>query len=75
MKIFSLGVFVTLVFLFAGCKKDKNKSTPNFGCNSMEVKYKLENQAGILAYFSSKNKWVFVYQSQPGNYSNFFLAI
>lgn len=72
MKSLLLVVYATLFLLLTGCKKDKTPSATNCGCNSTGVKYRLENQSGNLSYFSSKNKWVFVYQPQPGNYSYYF---
>lgn len=69
MKNLLLIAIITFLYAIAGCKKEK---TENCGCNSNEVKYRLTSQAGTLSYFASKNKWVFVYQPLPGNYSYYF---
>lgn len=71
MKKLSLVINITFLLVIVGCKKEK-KENVNCGCNSTDVKYNLANQVGNLSYFASKNKWVFVYQPLPGNYSYYF---
>jgi hypothetical protein len=77
MKHLALLLLTVLSFVFItnnGCKKQKGETTidTSCGCNGSEIKYSLLNLQGTLSYFTSKSKWVYSFQPQPGNIANYF---